>query len=652
MRRGAGLEDNMDDDEDEMRQLRNAKNHPKTTPKAPQKSEPTPPVARSEEDDLLMKMNLPTSFGRKEVKESPEEMLAKTARMPGPQRPGPQKPGPQKPGPQREAPKQGEDGPQPIIIDNSKKEEEDDDDDDMVGPSVSLFQKEQEQDQVFTDEEQNFYKIPYSHEAVLKGHLKGISCLALDPSGSRLLTGSHDGNVKMWDFAGMSADLRSFRSIEPWEGALIKSLQYTNTGDRFLLAATSAQARIYSRDGFMLGECLRGDMYIIDMTNTKGHVANLGNAVWSPTEKDIFMTSGADSTIRIWDVEKIQFTQKTVIKLKTAQGHKTAVNYCNYSKDGKSIFGGCEDGSIQVFGVKGQYSRPSLAIREAHMGEITGMAFHEDGVTIASRAMDDTMKLWDIRQTKQPVAVFSDLMNYGNTNCSFSPDGNLLFTGTCVKRGEGTGLLVFYDKTLRKRVKQIGIEKGASVVATLWHPKINQIVVGTSASKAHVFYNPELSKNGALLSVTRAARVPDPNDYEPPHEVHTPSGPTIWIENPHLKRRELSSRFDPRKHAKLEPSQIENGPGRNGRLGSSVTQYLMQNYIRKDTSRDEDPREALLKYDQEAKENPYWFAAYQKTQPEPKFDYSEEPELVPRPKSLGGASTPEQRVDKDKLKKK
>jgi hypothetical protein len=52
--------------------------------------------------------------------------------------------------------------------------------------------------------------------------------------------------------------------------------------------------------------------------------------------------------------------------------------------------------------------------------------------------------------------------------------------------------------------------------------------------------------------------------------------------------------------------------------------------------RDEDPREALLKYDKEAKENPYWFAAYQKTQPQTKFDYSEEPEKgVVKPKTTG-----------------
>ena len=44
-----------------------------------------------------------------------------------------------------------------------------------------------------------------------------ISALALDPAGARLVTGSYDYQVKFWDFAGMDAGLRSFRTISPCE---------------------------------------------------------------------------------------------------------------------------------------------------------------------------------------------------------------------------------------------------------------------------------------------------------------------------------------------------------------------------------------------------------------------------------------------------
>jgi len=38
-----------------------------------------------------------------------------------------------------------------------------------------------------------------------------VTCLDIDPSGSRLVTGSLDYTVRMFDFSGMKSDLRSFR---------------------------------------------------------------------------------------------------------------------------------------------------------------------------------------------------------------------------------------------------------------------------------------------------------------------------------------------------------------------------------------------------------------------------------------------------------
>lgn len=41
------------------------------------------------------------------------------------------------------------------------------------------------------------------------------SALAVDPSGARVATGSHDYDAKIWDFGGMDARLKPFKSWEP-----------------------------------------------------------------------------------------------------------------------------------------------------------------------------------------------------------------------------------------------------------------------------------------------------------------------------------------------------------------------------------------------------------------------------------------------------
>jgi hypothetical protein len=77
------------------------------------------------------------------------------------------------------------------------------------------------------------------------------------------------------------------------------------------------------------------------------------------------------------------------------------------------------------------------------------------------------------------------------------------------------------------------------------------------------------------------------------------------------------------------------GPGRAGRIGSSESHHLMKNMI-KDTMRDEDPREALLKFAREAEENPSIIGhVYKVTQPktvfaEPDSD-EEDRDVVRRP---------------------
>ncbi len=85
-------------------------------------------------------------------------------------------------------------------------------------------------------------RIPASHEIVLNHGVKTVSAMSLDPSGSRLVTGGVDYDMKMWDFAAMDASLHSFRSLQPCESHQIKTLQYSITGDCILVAAAKAQA--------------------------------------------------------------------------------------------------------------------------------------------------------------------------------------------------------------------------------------------------------------------------------------------------------------------------------------------------------------------------------------------------------------------------
>lgn len=62
------------------------------------------------------------------------------------------------------------------------------------------------------------------------------------------------------------------------------------------------ESQIFDRDGLTLGEFMKGDMYIRDLKNTKGHICGLTCGEWHPRTKETVLTSSEDGSLRIWDV--------------------------------------------------------------------------------------------------------------------------------------------------------------------------------------------------------------------------------------------------------------------------------------------------------------------------------------------------------------
>ena len=66
-----------------------------------------------------------------------------------------------------------------------------------------------------SDDEPEEARFPISHELLLKDHTKVVSALTMDPSGARVLSGSHDYDCKLWDFGGMDWRCKPFKTWEP-----------------------------------------------------------------------------------------------------------------------------------------------------------------------------------------------------------------------------------------------------------------------------------------------------------------------------------------------------------------------------------------------------------------------------------------------------
>ncbi|KAL8543875.1 hypothetical protein ACS0TY_004433 [Phlomoides rotata] len=509
-------------------------------------------------------------------------------------------------------------------------------DEPMIGPPRpppgEVDSDSEDDDEEEEEEDDSGYRIPLSNEIVLKGHTKVVSALAVDHTGSRVLSGSFDYTVRMYDFQGMNARLQSFRQLEPFEGHQIRCLSWSPTSDRFLCVSGSAQAKIYDRDGLTLGEFVKGDMYIRDLKNTKGHITGLSCGEWHPKDKETILTSSEDGSVRIWDVNNFQ-SQKQVIKPKLSRHGRVPVTTCTWDREGKQIAAGVGDGSIQIWNIKaGWGSRPDVQVGDAHTDDITGLKFSSDGLILLSRSLDSSLKVWDLRQMKKCLHVFDDLPNnYGQTNIAFSPDEQLFLTGTSVVKDSTTGgLLCFYDRVKMELVSRVGISPTYSVVQCAWHPRLNQIfatVGDRHEGGTHVLYDPTISERGALACVARAPRKKSVDDFQPQPVIHNPHALPLFRDEPSRKRQREKTLKDPVKSHK--PELPMTGPGHGGRVGSTkgslLTQYLLkQGGMIKETWMEEDPREAILKYADVAAKDPKYIApAYAETQPETLFAKSD-----------------------------
>ena len=484
------------------------------------------------------------------------------------------------------------------------------------------------------DEEED--EFPVSHELLVKTHERAVTTITLDPSGSRMITGSTDCTLKLHDFSSWTpTTVRAFKSVDP-----TASRQSTNVEthpvhhtsfnplwpSQVLVVTALPQAKIFTRDGEMETQFIKGDMYLRDMHNTKGHISEITSGTWHPTDASQCVTSGTDSTLRIWDVNE-QRAQKEVIvhKSKTAgsagRTRMTAVAWGSPKQGGNNILVSTAlDGSLVMWSGEGPYTRPAGEVRSAHTPNTWtgGIDISPDGRLIVTRGGDDTIKLWDTRKFKQPlntVSHTSTSMQHPTSNIRFSPTGSNVITGSV------DGSLHILNPATLKPELVTPVTPGSSLITVLWHEKLNQIITGSANAETHVLYNPNLSTGGAKLVMSKAPKRrhidDDPNltldlahgisgdSIAAPGADRAPPG-SFAARHPTVGLTYSGKSRDPRRpHIPQATPFAKNNPDER---------HIMQS-IPLSSMRDEDPREALLKYADKAKNDPMFTNAWKDTQP-------------------------------------
>ncbi|KAI1824847.1 WD repeat domain-containing protein [Xylaria intraflava] len=500
-----------------------------------------------------------------------------------------------------------------------------------------------------SDSESDPDEYPTSHEMVIKTHDRAVTTLSLDPAGGRLISGSIDCTVKLHDFSSMTpTTIRAFKSVDPFQSKRSAAGSETHpvnhvefnplAGGVFLCVSAHPQAKIMSRDGDILAEFVKGDMYLRDMNHTKGHVSEVTTGTWHPTDKNLCVTAGTDSTLRIWDINNKRCQKEVLVFKSKAMGtagrsRMTAVAWGNSTQGGNNILvSAALDGTLVMWSGNGPFSRPTAEIKEAHKANTWtgGIDISSDGRMVVTRGGDNLIKLWDTRKFKQPLVAVEHLSTsneYPMTNIKYGPNSTSLITGS------GTGHLHILNPGNLQSEHTTQITPGVPLITVNWHPKINQIVTGSANGETRVLYSPSMSTRGAVDVMSRAPKkrhVDDNPEFTTDMSLGL-SGESIVTPGalPGARRNGLTT------SGKLKDPRRPQVPQQTPFMRSQPDEKHISENIPLSRMLHEDPREALLKYADVAKKDPMFTNAWKETQPVTQYaDVSDEEEDGPDKKRV------------------
>jgi len=278
---------------------------------------------------------------------------------------------------------------------------------------------------------------------VLRGHDDQVFAVAVSADGKRLVSGSWDGKIVVWDLqrgriernlVGHQAGVRALvispdgeqaasasfdRTVRIWQlktgvGRVIGThrgrvwgVDFSADGKRLLSASDDETARIWD-------VASGGTLAVLQ------HDSRVRSARFSP-DQDLVATGLGSGDVGLWDPRTAQ--RKTTIK-----AHQSPVLTLAFSPDSKLLVTGSEDRTLKLWELAGSRQ---LRFVGRHGDGLRAVAFSPDGKQLASAAVDHTVRLWDLKAKDLQVAAAStnDVGHHSGTNTvAFSPDGKLIGT--------------------------------------------------------------------------------------------------------------------------------------------------------------------------------------------------------------------------------
>ena len=201
----------------------------------------------------------------------------------------------------------------------------------------------------------------------LKGHSEYIYSVAFSPDGRRIVSGSNDKTIKIWD-ANTGQCLKTLKGHKNF----VLSVAYSPDGTKIVSGSRDNTIKIWNAN---TGQCLK---------TLKGHSSWVNSVAYSPDGTRI-VSGSVDDNVNIWDAN----TRKC---LKTLKGTSNWANSVVYSQDGTKIISGSGDSNVNIWDAN---TGECLKTLEGHSEYVYSLAYSPDSTKFISGSGDNTIKIWD-----------------------------------------------------------------------------------------------------------------------------------------------------------------------------------------------------------------------------------------------------------------
>ena len=287
--------------------------------------------------------------------------------------------------------------------------------------------------------------------ATARGHSDDVRSVAWSPDSTKIVSGSRDGTLKIWDWANVGAG-----AITTTDGSShIYSVGWSPDGSKIVSGSFNGTLKVWDAADIGAGA--------IAITSI-GHSGWVNSVAWSPDGTKI-ASGSSDATLRTWATNGSG-------AIDTGAGHLNNINTVAWSPDGSKIVSGSDDGDIKIWDAASVYAGANATII-GNSGWVLCVAWSPDSTKIVSGAFDFTLKVWDLVEGRA-IATATGHVNVV-WSVAWSPDG------TKIVSGSQDGTIKIWDAA----------DVGAGAIATktghsggvrsvAWSPDGTKIVSGSS----------------------------------------------------------------------------------------------------------------------------------------------------------------------------